>query len=188
MKGYIYRLYEGADPAKGWIMNDPIFGRPPTLGACVPNVRRLVEPGDWIFCISGRVENYRPFVVGGMRVAEKISALAAYERFPAYRIEQNGTQNLGNVIVTSDGSIDPRDNHKGAEGRIDNYIVGDQQEIVRAAAIEQAREETLAFLGQLFNKPGNRVHDVIGRWRKLDAGQIDHTVAWIRKLNGENVD
>src|SRR5689334_4451772 len=62
MNGYIYTMAAGADPGHGWVMNDPIFGDVPTLGACVPNIRRVVEEGDYIFVVSGRVRNERQFV------------------------------------------------------------------------------------------------------------------------------
>src|SRR6266568_323066 len=65
MKGYIYTMYAGADPGHGWVLNDPIFVPTPTLGACVPNIRRSVQVGDHIFAISGRVAGDRQFIVGG---------------------------------------------------------------------------------------------------------------------------
>ncbi len=78
MKGYIYTMYAGADPAMGWEMTDPIYGPVPTLGACMPNIRRAVVEGDVIFSISGRINKELPqYVVGAMEVDQKISALAA---------------------------------------------------------------------------------------------------------------
>jgi hypothetical protein len=54
MKGYIYTMFRGADPGQGWHMTDPIFGKIPTLGACVPNIRRVVTSEDYIFVIKGQ--------------------------------------------------------------------------------------------------------------------------------------
>ena len=104
MKAYIYTMFPGADPGMGWKLNDPIFGAAPTLGACVPNIRRAVVAGDHIFVISGRTSGVRQYIVGGFQVAEKISALAAYGRFPdlRQRVREDGTLN-GNIIVTPDG-------------------------------------------------------------------------------------
>lgn len=65
MKGYIYTMFKGADPSVGWSMTDPIYGKVPTMGACMPNIRRLVEKGDFIFSISGRVAAVKPHIVGG---------------------------------------------------------------------------------------------------------------------------
>src|SRR6516165_856032 len=103
MKGYIYTMFPGADPARGWTLTDPIFGKVPTLGACVPNIRRVVLPGDHIFAISGRAPGVQQYVVGGFQVAEKISQLAAHGRFPDLRQRQLDDGTLrGNVIVTAD--------------------------------------------------------------------------------------
>ena len=86
MKGYIYTMFAGADPDKGWRMTDPILTPVPTLGACVPNIRRLVVTGDHIFVVSGRTRKVQQYVVGGFQVAEKIDALTAYHRFPENRM------------------------------------------------------------------------------------------------------
>src|SRR5262245_28408577 len=105
MKGYIYTMFAGADPGRGWRLTDPIFGKVPTLGACVPNVRRAVAIGDYVFNISGRVPGVRQYVVGGFEVDEKISALAALSRFPEnkqLRLDDGTLQ--GNIIVNSDGT------------------------------------------------------------------------------------
>ena len=89
MKGYIYSMFAGADPGKGWVLTDPIFQPKPTLGACVTNIRRLVVPGDYIFVVSGRIPDVRQYVVGGFRVEQKIDALAAYKQFPENRLRES---------------------------------------------------------------------------------------------------
>ncbi len=185
MKGYIYTLGGGADPGHGWIMNDPIFGNPPTLGACVPNIRRAVTRGDHIFAISGRVSGDNQYVVGGLRVAEKIDALAAYRRFPENRLSQNDDGRLlGNIIVDEGGEHHPLDYHSEFEKRIENYIVGDNPVYLdNPEAIDRARQETLPFLSGLFHKEGNRVFDVVGRWRRLDEQQVDQIRQWLSGLN-----
>jgi hypothetical protein len=86
MKGYIYITGNGADPALRDNLNDPLFSKIPTLGACMPNIRRLVTRGDFIFVVSGRTPAVQQYVVGGFRVEERISALAAYDRFPENRL------------------------------------------------------------------------------------------------------
>src|SRR5260370_14372750 len=100
MKGYIYTMYAGADPSHGWAMNDPIFGRPPTLGACVPHIRRAVSVGDHIFVISRRVAGEQQFVVGGFEGFEKKDTLGAYRRVSGHplKLRANGPR-VGNVIV-----------------------------------------------------------------------------------------
>ncbi len=68
-------MFKGADPAQGWVMTDPIFGPVPTLGACMPNVRRVVERGDYIFVVSGQAVGVKQYIVGGFEVDKKINAL-----------------------------------------------------------------------------------------------------------------
>lgn len=185
MKGYIYRLHAGADPAKGWIYNDPIFGTPPTLGACVPNIRRVVERGDWIFCISGRVAKYQPYVVGGFQVQAKIDALQAFKMLPQYRLERaEDGQVLGNIIVNSKGEHHKLDHHDGFKKRIENYLVGGKMLYVSdPKSIEKARAETLPTLSAVFNKQGNRDFDIVPRHRKMDEDQINRLVEWLEPLS-----
>lgn len=187
MKGYIYTLFAGADPAQGWTMTDPIFSDVPTLGACVPNIRRLVEPGDWIFAISGRVPGVRQYVVGGMKVAEKIDALAAYRRFPRNRLTRDADGNLnGNIIVDSSGQQSPLDYHSNFERRVANFIVGrDAVTIDSEAAVARARSETATTLGDMFERPGRSLAEILGRWRKLDSIQIESLVSWMRTVAAE---
>lgn len=184
MKGYIYTMYEGADPGHGWDLNDPIFGDVPTLGACVPNIRRAVEIGDYIFVVSGRVRNEKQFVVGGFRVDEKISALAAFKRFPVnrLRVSEDGTLQ-GNIIVNSRGEHHALDNHDNFAARIQNYIVGGDPVVLETPTQQRAgREETIPFLNHLFGREGERVFDAIGRHRKMTEPQVKQTIDWLRDL------
>lgn len=183
MKGYIYRLYKGADPAKGWIFNDPIFGNPATLGACVPNVRRQVVPGDWVFAISGRVNGYRPFVAGGFQVAEKITALEAYSRFPKNRLQVSGSgQVVGNIIVDETGKHHPLDHHDKFDERLKNYLVGGTSVAVADHRIDDARETTLGKLSKVFGVPANRDLDIVPRWRRVNEEQIAELTEWLAEL------
>ncbi len=184
MNGYIYTLYAGADPGHGWEMNDPIFGAKSTLGACVPNIRRSVREGDWVFVVSGRVRGERQFVVGGFKVNEKIDQLTAYNRFPENRLHRaaNG-QLLGNVIITADGKQHPEDTHQNFERRIENYIVGGEPvALASPAEMDRGRAETLAVLGRIFGRDGNRVFDIIGRSRKMEQQQVEELRAWLEAL------
>jgi hypothetical protein len=185
MKGYIYTMYEGADPGHGFVLNDPIFGDSPTLGACVPNIRRAVQINDYIFVVSGRVKNERQFVVGGFRVKEKISTLAAYKRFPQNRIQvDDDGRTLGNIIVDGKGKHHPLDDHDHFKTRVDNYIVGGDPIVLSSAAQQQAaRDETIPFLEHLFGKKGARVFDIIGRHRKMTEDQVKATFSWLRELS-----
>jgi hypothetical protein len=185
MKGYVYIMFKGADPGQGWTMTDPIFGKKPTLGACVPQIRRAVTRGDWIFPISGRTPKVQQYVVGGIRVSEKIDALAAYARFPENRQRklENG-EIRGNVIVTPDGKQAKSDYHSNFDKRIDNYLVGDKSISVEGDnVIERARAETTEFLAKMFGKDdAKKPADAIGRYRKLDEGQVEEMLEWMNSL------
>jgi hypothetical protein len=184
MNGYIYTMAAGADPGHGWIMNDPIFGDVPTLGACVPNIRRVVEEGDYIFVVSGRVRNERQFVVGCLAVDEKISALAAHRRFPENRVHLGDSgQVLGNVIVNGRGEHHPLDDHDNFSQRVQNYIVGRDPVVLTTPAQQRAgRLSTVDFLSHLFGKRGTRVFDIIGRHRKMSEEQVKESIDWLRDL------
>ncbi len=184
MKGYIYTMFQGADPGCGWVLNDPIFSPTPTLGACVPNIRRAVGIEDYIFAISGRVQGERQFVVGGFRVAEKINALAAFARFPKYRLLQLPDGSLqGNIIITAGGAQHPLDYHANFERRVENYIVGaDPVLLTDENQYRRAREETVPVLSEIFNKPGHKVFDIIGRHRRMSDDQVEQLLGWLEKI------
>jgi hypothetical protein len=184
MKGYIYTMYAGADPGHGWVLNDPIFGKTPTLGACVPHIRRQVVEGDYIFAISGRVPGDKQFVVGGFKVAEKIDALTAFRRFPEYRMVRESDGSIrGNVIVGPDGRQIPFDTHSNFESRVQNYVVGRDPVVLETPPqFEKARKETISLLRTLFQKQGERVFDIIGRHRRMDSKQVEDLLSWINSV------
>ena len=86
MIGKIYVVSSGYDPEKGKHVSDPYLGPSPTLGACRPDIREKLQKGDHIFVVSGKVRNCDQVVLGGFEIAEKISAIDAYERFPEQRL------------------------------------------------------------------------------------------------------
>jgi len=183
MKGYIYTMFQGADPGSGWEMTDPIFDVTPTMGACMPQIRRAVSIDDYIFTISGRMKNLEQYVVGGFQVQEKINAILAYDRFPDYRQRVNDDGSLsGNIIVDKHGNQNSFDYHKGDfEKRIENYIIGKNPNYLSTnEEVEKARgEASLEILSDVFGKTGTKPHDIIGRWRKLDERQIEKMLHWL---------
>lgn len=184
MKGYIYTMFAGADPASGWKMTDPIYGKTPTLGACMPNIRRAVEEDDYIFSISGKMQNVKQYIVGGFSVNEKINALAAYNRFPENRMKVNNDGSLtGNIILDENGNHHPADYHSNHEQRIENYIIGKNPILVENNQVEKAREETIQILNDLFGTNGSTVYNILGRWRKMDEYQIKDLITWITNLS-----
>lgn len=184
MKGYIYTMYAGADPGNGHVMTDPIFKPVPTLGACVPNVRRAVRLGDYVFAISGRVRGLKQYVVGGFRVAEKIDALAAHGRFPENRVHRApGGLVLGNVIVDEEGKHHPLDAHGNFLGRLQNYLVGEGAVVVESpGAVAAAREATMPVLNEIFGTSGSRPFDAIARGRSMDEDQVERMLKWLGPL------
>lgn len=186
MKGYIYITGTGADPGLHDNLDDPLFGDPPTLGACMTNLREFVDPGDYLFVVSGKAANVQQYILGGMRVAEKIDALAAYGRFPQNRLrrDENGFVR-GNIIVDERGRQHPLDHHAADsfERRIRNYIVGDQAAALQTPnEVQLGREQSLRKLSEIFERPGNRAIDILGRHRKLDENQVHGLMDWLRGI------
>jgi Nucleotide modification associated domain 2 len=186
LKGYIYITGQGADPAAHQDLNDPIFGKTPTLGACMPNIRWVVQLGDYIFAVSGKTPAIQQYVIGGMRVAEKIDALAAYRRFPQNRLRQNTDGRIwGNIIVTQKGRQHPLDHHsvESFEQRVRNFIVGDDSiSLETEREVELGRGQSLAKLSSILDKRGNRVIDVMSRWAKLDEDHVRELLDWLRGI------
>ncbi|RZK44851.1 MAG: hypothetical protein EOO61_02270 [Hymenobacter sp.] len=184
MKGYIYSLYRGADPGKGFVLTDPIYDDTPTLGACMPNIRRVVERGDYIFTVSGKATGVSPYIIGGFEVEKKLHALAALDEFPDKALSKAGDGSLrGNIIVNADGTRNMFDYHSNFDKRLDNYIIGKNPLVIaEPKQIEIARAETLEVLKNTFGKDGNSVFDVIGRWRKLDEKQVGNILKWLKSV------
>jgi hypothetical protein len=156
----------------------------------MPNIREKVVPGDHIFVVSGKVPAVPQYIIGGFEVAEIISANAAYERFPAYRLRRTQDGEItGNIIVNARGKQHFLDHHKNFDRRIKNYIVG-RNAIVMATSqeIERARLGTLPFLHTLLGKSGAAPINVIGRNSKLNEHQVKKLLAWLHSLKSNAMD
>jgi len=174
MIGKIYVISSGYDPEKGKHVNDPYLGPTPTLGACRPDIREKLQKGDHIFVVSGKVRNVNQVVLGGFEIAEKISAIEAYERFPQQRLSllPNG-QVTGNVIVTADGKQHELDHHDQFARRLKNYVIGQNPiALLTAEEVAAGRRETLEILREVFQKNGNSIREIIGRCSNLTEMQI----------------
>ena len=187
MKGYLYITGVGTDPGKLNNLDDPmLFAKPPSLGACMPNIRRFVEPGDYVFVVSGKTPGVAQYVIGGMQVAEKVDAKVAYRRLPENRLrrEKDGTVK-GNVIVDAEGAQHELDGHKPAEfkGRTTNYVIGKDAIVLKTPKeVDLGRKQTTGVLCHLFGKKGDRPIDIIGRMKKLDELQVNGLIAWLRHV------
>lgn len=184
IKGYMHITSTGYDPQKGKHIKDPYLGAVPTLGACMPNIRRQVVPGDHIFLISGKVPGVSQYIVGGFEVAEKVSALAAYRMFPDLRLRQmEDGQLTGNIIVDARGRQHPLDNHESFERRIQNYVIGRNPVVLTEEhEIAQGRDETMDVLRSVLRRRGDTPRDVLGRWSRLDFRQIQEIRDWLMSL------
>ena len=192
MKGYIYISSSNADPERKRNLNDPIFRNPPTLGGCMPPIRRLVLPGDYVFVVSGTTRGVQQYVVGGFQVAEKIDALAAYERFPENRLHVNAEGKIaGNILIDADGNQHALDTHSpdNFARRIENYLVGmNPVALETPAEVARGRNETLERLASILEKRrANRVIDVMGRWARLDQAQVQKTLDWLQGIKAHPV-
>ena len=189
MASYIYISSPKSDPAAGSPLTDPLFGPVPTLGACVPNLRRNVTRGDWVFVVSGRRSTHQQYLIGGIKVSEKISALAAFHRFPDYRMKLDESGNVvGNIPVDEQGLKHPLDAHSvdGFDRRVENYLVGDVSvQLNGEREVAAGRAQTLPFLSSLRAKRANRVIDIIGRASRLDEAEVEKVLAWFEKIKQE---
>lgn len=184
MKGYAYITRTGTDPQRGAHLKDPTLDGTPSLGACMPNIRRWVTIGDHVFVISGKIPEAPQYIIGGFEVAEKIDAIEAHRRFPQLRLHrlEDGTLD-GNVIVTADGSQHPLDNHGSFERRRENFLVGTHPIVVSSPRqIEIARRETLDVLRRIFHKDGAAPVNVIGHCSKMTEAQVRELRNWLLSL------
>ena len=186
-KGYMYITGNGYDPEHGKDLEDPYLGDPPTLGACMPNIRELVVPGDHIFVVTGKVPQTSQLVLGGFEVEEKLASMVdAYHRFPELRLHQTSDgRKLGNIIITADGKQHSLDSHKLStfKRRIKNYVIGKNVISLKSKEeIELGRLETLPVLREVLGKEGDRPIDVIGRWRRLNSSQIITIRDWLEDI------
>jgi hypothetical protein len=174
MKGKIFVTSSGYDPEKGKQVKDPYLGPNPSLGACRPDIREQLQKGDHIFVVSGKVPNVAQVVMGGFEIAERIRAIEAYERFPEQRLVLGPDgQVAGNVIVDANGKQHKLDHHNQFARRIQNYVVGTNPiALLTPEEVEEGRRQTLEILREVFQKKGNAIRELMGRWRNLTEKQI----------------
>jgi hypothetical protein len=174
MIGKIFVTSSGYDPEKGKDVKDPYLGRNSSLGACRPDIREKLQKGDHIFVVTGKVRNVDQLVFGGFEIAEKITAIEAYERFPEQRLSllPNG-QVAGNIIVDVDGSQHELDHHNQFARRIQNYVVGTNTiALLTPEEMAEGRCRTLEILRDVFGIKGGSIRDLMGRCRNLSEKQI----------------
>lgn len=195
MVGKIFITSHGYDPEYGEHIKDPFLDGEPSLGACRPDIRETLQPGDHIFTISGglpRVQQINQYVFCGFEIKEKIAAIEAFERFPQRRLRKNEFgQLVGNIIVDQYGCKHPLDQHRGGssfERRKKNYVIGKNLIMPNTPAeIAMAREQTMDILCRVIGKLGNKPFDLIGRsGKKLNEKQVAILIEWLLSLKVEN--
>jgi hypothetical protein len=172
----------GYDPEKGRHIKDPYLGDVPSVGACRPDVRKRIPIGGQFFVITGKVKGVEQFVLGGLEVAEKISAQEAFSRFPDQRLHAREDGQLdGNIIVDARGEQHHLDNHRNFARRLDNYIIGKNPIVLTTPReINIGREQTLEALQEILKRKGSRPIDIVGRWgRDLTEKEAESLRAWL---------
>lgn len=185
-KGYIYTTRTGFDPERGKKLKDPYLGDEPTLGACMPNIRRQVVQGDYIFPVSGKLKDFPQFVMAGFEVAEKLDAMVAYDLYPQHRLRQleNG-EVTGNIIITAQGKQHPLDTHDPVTfaSRVKNYVTGKNALVLTSPReIQSSRDDTNYVLSHVLGKKGRAPIEIMGRWSKLDERQIRELRDWLSSI------
>ena len=194
MAGRIFITSSGYDPECGQHVKDPYLEGEPSLGACRSDLREAVNLGDYIFTITGKVQKSPPinqYVMCGFEVAEKITALEAYDRFPEQRLKRRDDGQLdGNVIVDQFGKQHHLDDHSGGqrfERRIKNFVIG--KNLIRPESpgeIVKAREQTMEILIPILEKIGKQPSHLIGRSAKiLDEKQVLMLIDWLYSIKDQ---
>lgn len=193
MPSAIFITSGGYDPDKGKLVKDPYLGDVPSIGACRPDLRKQLRPGDHIFVISGKLRHGKnepglpQYVMGGFEAAERLHACEAFIRFPEQRLHRDELGRLvGNVIVDDFGHQSPLDRHrvKTIEARFENYIVGRNPVYLQTASqIALGREETVAALCDILKKNGARPIDLVCRaGARLSDTQVDQLRQWLLSI------
>ena len=127
----------------------------------------------------------------GFEVAEKITALEAYYRFPEQHLKIRDDGQLdGNVIVDQLGKQHPLDNHLGGkkfERRIKNFVVGKNLILPESSGeIMRARQQTMEILSRILGKLGKQPFGLIGRSAKsLDDKQVSMLIEWLFSIKDQ---
>ncbi len=179
----------GFDPHSGLYLKDPYLeGTPPTLGACRPDLRSQLEPGEWNFTISGKIPILKQYIMGGFQVSELITIEEAYRRFPHLRLHKRADgQMTGNIVVDANGEQHPLDHHKTETFQkriLSPYVVGTNPIVLtHSDEIGRARTETMGILNELFGINGRIPKDILGRGgRKMNDDQVRQLLHRLRAI------
>jgi hypothetical protein len=178
---------------KGWIDNDPHFWTsPPTWGICRNDLRKLAEPGDYVFFVLPVRAQHPQMIFGYLRIAEpKISHAAAYHR-PELKTKRMGNKNPnGNILVDANGKYSRFDGnvHKSQFERIkDEYAIGDDN---GSRFLDDRSIRSLApyFVSTLANILGVTASPeltpfklITRKGRELNARQVKRLLRWLNSV------
>lgn len=193
MPSYIF-VSPGSDPGAGLQLVDPMLSSSrPSMGTCRPDLRRMVKPGDHIFVISGsRGRTIPQYVIGGMQIDKKLNdQIEALRHRPENALRFDGNQRTGNIIALPDGTQHPLDEHdkrdrEKFEDRIKNYILGKNPVVLETPKeVEIGRDRSVGILSNIFDVPGHRMQQVVGRGRKLSNAQVDQLLRALDDIKRE---
>jgi hypothetical protein len=169
LKGYIYIIETGVDPALYSDLADPTFGRPPTLGPRVPTVS-----------VPRRLDIHRK------RQGSRISTIRS-RRAPGKR---KGPR-LGSLCAPAAKKVSARQGRQGERryhcpgrrhARI--FIIGSHAiTLATPKEVEFGRPETFSILPRVPHRPtAERVIDVMSRMLKLEERQVQNMLKWLGDL------
>lgn len=197
MKGYIYiaGAFHTVNRSKcgrggAWVDNDPHFwtpSEPPTWGICRNDIRKKVEPGDYVFFVLPRHCRHPQMIFAWLQVDKKIKHLEAYHSrgLPSKRMGNKNPN--GNIIVDANGRYNRFDGgvHRYKFERIkDDYVVGkpSSSEMLDDQRIRRLAPGFVPTLVSVMGIPGNRAIDVISRaGRTLDERQVSALLSWLKR-------
>jgi hypothetical protein len=117
--------------------------------------------------------------------------LEALRHRPENALRFDGKERAGNIIALPDGTQDPRDDHDKRDrekfaSRIKNYILGKNPVILETPKeVEIGRDRSVGILSNIFDVPGHRMQQVVGRGRKLSHAQVDQLLRALGDIKRE---
>jgi len=127
-----------------------------------------------------------------MQIDKKLDdQLEALRHRPENALRFDGKQRAGNIIALPDGTQHPRDDHDKRdrdkfESRIKNYILGKNPVMLETPReVEIGRDRSVGILSNIFDLPGHRMQQVVGRGRKLSNVQVDQLLRALDDIKRE---
>ena len=194
MYGYVYiarafkNLKQSGCVAEGELDNDPhIWKKPYTWGICRPDMRKVVQKGDYVFFVLGKESNLHQMIFAYILVDEIITHEEAFHRRSLRRKRMTGKKNTeGNIIVNADGSYNKNDKgrHFSKFEKIKNeYVIANMKcsRVLNPAYIKSKSPDFMNILRTIFGKNGVIPNDIIstkGKWR-MSEGQVNQLLKWL---------